>query len=112
MIMKTQDYLSYSNHDKVWSLLPWYINGSLEASELELVEQHLRICLRCRREVAEQGTLYIALHHAPSVQISAIPSLERLMSRIRDEEKNLRKSNGNKRLKDQWLAGWRSRLLE
>ncbi len=106
--MKPQDYSSYASHDKVWPLLPWYVNGSLKGAELELVEKHIRICLRCRRELAEQSTLYIALQRAPVVKISAIPSLERLMSRIRDEEESRRKPNSNAGWKDRWLAGWRT----
>jgi len=33
-------------------LLPWYVNQTLSAEELEQVEQHLETCERCRTEVA------------------------------------------------------------
>lgn len=32
------------------ALLPWYVNGTLDAGERARVEQHLAQCLRCRRE--------------------------------------------------------------
>ena len=41
-------------HAEVWNLLPWYVNGTLDADDLELVEAHLTQCLTCRTELAEQ----------------------------------------------------------
>ncbi len=90
--MKPQDPTPYANHDRVWALLPWYLNGSLKASELELVKEHLRVCLLCRKEAAEQETLYHRLQHAPLVEVSSKPSFQRLLSRIREEEGSRRKS--------------------
>jgi anti-sigma factor RsiW len=39
------------------ALLPWFVNGTLEASERAAVEQHLLGCSRCRDEVAFLGAL-------------------------------------------------------
>ena len=41
-------------HAEVWNLLPWYVNGTLDADDLRLVEEHLTQCLTCRTELAEQ----------------------------------------------------------
>ena len=40
-----------SAHRAADALLPWLVNGTLEADERAAVEQHVRECARCRREV-------------------------------------------------------------
>jgi hypothetical protein len=106
--MNTQQSSAYSNHDEVWSLLPWYANGSLEGSDCERVKAHLQVCLVCRRELANQAMLAKHLEHAPSVEISYKPSFERLMSRIHEEEGIRAKANGNNQTQGQtpWLTHW------
>ena len=37
-------------HTQAWSLLPWYVNGSLAEGERTLVRAHLGECLVCARE--------------------------------------------------------------
>ena len=38
-------------HENAWSLLPWYLNGSLAEYEHKAVDDHLNECLVCRREL-------------------------------------------------------------
>ena len=84
--MNTQQYSSYANHDEIWLLLPWYVNGSLQEFEREQVKAHVRVCLTCRRELAHQAMLAKHLEHTPRVEISSKPSFDRLMSRLQEEE--------------------------
>lgn len=39
-------------HDTVQELLPWYVNGTLDAGEIARVEAHLQDCAECREELA------------------------------------------------------------
>jgi len=39
------------HHESAWELLPWYVNGSLNADEAVPVERHLANCPACRQEV-------------------------------------------------------------
>ena len=39
------------NHRSCWKLLPWYVNGTLEAGERAGIERHLEGCDACRQEV-------------------------------------------------------------
>lgn len=41
-----------SEHDTVQELLPWYVNGTLDAEEVARVEAHLGGCAECREELA------------------------------------------------------------
>ena len=84
--MNTQQSSSYANHDEIWLLLPWYINGSLQVFEREQVKAHVQVCLTCRRELASQAMLAKHLEHTPRVEISSKPSFERLMSRLQEED--------------------------
>lgn len=84
--MNSQDSQAYANHDDIWLLLPWYANGSLEAGERERVTAHLRVCLLCRKEIAEQTMLAKQLRHEPAVEISPKPSFDRLLARIQSEQ--------------------------
>jgi hypothetical protein len=84
--MSAHDTKTYHDHDEIWLLLPWYVNGSLDAAEHERVKTHARVCLLCRREIADQSLLAKRLQHEPRVEISAKPSFDRLMARIQSEQ--------------------------
>ena len=71
-----------SEHQRAFELLPWLVNGRLEASEREAVEGHLRSCLPCRRELKEQQRLRTALREHPAVHISLKTSFDRLTRRL------------------------------
>jgi len=73
-------------HERVFELLPWLVNGRLEAAEREAVEAHLRSCLPCRREVKEQQRLRTALREHPAVHISPQTSFDRLTRRLAEPE--------------------------
>jgi anti-sigma factor RsiW len=66
-----------ATHKVVDVLLPWFVNGTLEDEERALVEQHLRQCERCRREVEWLQELHAACAGASP----AVPRLrEQLMT--------------------------------
>jgi anti-sigma factor RsiW len=73
---------SPNEHERAFELLPWFVNGRLDAAEREGVESHLRSCLPCRRELKEQQRLRTALREQPAVHISPQTSFERLTRRL------------------------------
>ncbi|HEX5758721.1 MAG TPA: zf-HC2 domain-containing protein, partial [Thermoanaerobaculia bacterium] len=54
-------------HEQLERLLPWYVNGTLEAGERAALEAHLAACARCRGEVAREEGLAAALRGAEDV---------------------------------------------
>jgi hypothetical protein len=49
--------LHSSPHEQAQQLLPWYINGTLEAGETAMVEGHLAECAECRADLAAEQVL-------------------------------------------------------
>ena len=80
--MNEQEQSQARSHDAVWELLPWYINGTLEASEHALVDQHVRACLLCHRELDGQQRLHELVRQSDTVRILSRSSFETLMRRI------------------------------
>jgi len=52
-------------HQQIETLLPWYVNGTLDAEETALVEGHLAECAACRAELEAEKAL--------AVDIAALP---------------------------------------
>jgi hypothetical protein len=65
-------------HSRAFELLPWLVNGSLGTPERDAVEQHVRSCLACHRELKEQQRLRAALRAQPVVHLSPQTSFEKL----------------------------------
>jgi hypothetical protein len=65
-------------HTRAFELLPWLVNGSLGAEEHDAVEQHVRSCLACHRELKEQQRLRAALRAQPAVHLSPQTHFDKL----------------------------------
>ena len=65
-------------HERAFELLPWLVNGTLQAAERDVVEQHARTCIVCRRELREQQRLATAVRAQPAVHVSAQAGLDEL----------------------------------
>lgn len=92
-------------------LLPWYVNGTLEGVDFELVEAHLRVCITCRREVAEQQRLAETIRRSPLLDLASHASFARLMQRIAQERSQAnRRKRGWNGLQPRWarLSEWLS----
>ena len=72
-------------HSRAFELLPWLVNGSLGAAERDAVEQHVRSCLSCHRELKEQQRLRTALRAQPAVHISPQTGFEKLARALEGE---------------------------
>jgi hypothetical protein len=72
-----------NDHQKVWEILPWYVNGTLEGHEHEFVARHILRCQSCADEIVRCQSIAAAVRS--SEEAARMPSpehLARLMERI------------------------------
>jgi hypothetical protein len=70
-------------------LLPWLVTGQLAADEAARVEAHVNTCPLCRADLEQQRNLRDCLRADDRVEYSPQPSLQRLMSRIDELDREL-----------------------
>ena len=64
MTQGARDTSHSSEHQEVWELLPWYVNGTLDDRERTSVEAHLMPCTVCQDELARCRNLVAAVRVA------------------------------------------------
>jgi hypothetical protein len=74
--------LSPRPHSRALELLPWLVNGTLTGEEREAVEQHVRACIACRREMKELERLHAAVRARRTVDVSAEAGFDRLSAEL------------------------------
>ena len=70
------------SHEDAWLSLPWLANGRLSGAERLRIEEHVRGCAQCAREVALQRRLCDVLTEPERVTYAPGPSFRKLMDRI------------------------------
>jgi hypothetical protein len=65
--------------DRLFELLPWYVNDSLSLAEKKLVEDHLKVCSRCQKELEEIKLLYSGVKELGEVFASPHVETEKLV---------------------------------
>jgi hypothetical protein len=70
-------------HQRIWELVPWYVNGTLSGPDRERVEDHLPGCRRCRDEAEACQRTSEAIRSLGEVAPSPHPvQLQRVLARI------------------------------
>ena len=68
-------------HDKVFELFPWYLNGTISETERQIVDGHVRACAACRDQLGRERDIYRAMSAESSLEF--IPaSFSRLQARL------------------------------
>jgi len=65
-------------HQQISLLLPWYLNNSLEQDEQQQVENHLRSCILCSRELLVLRKLAAAVKQPSALDVAAEASFAKL----------------------------------
>lgn len=75
-----------TEHERVFELLPWLVNGRLDTHDYPLVTQHLEQCAQCRVELAAQQRLNAAINQPSKVEFAPQASFNKLWDRIEADE--------------------------
>jgi anti-sigma factor RsiW len=73
---------STAEHQHVWELLPWLVNGRLSEPDCRRVEAHLYACSACREEVAAQRAIYQVIAADTAIEQMPTAGLNKLRQRI------------------------------
>lgn len=84
--MKSPIHNAHHDHDEVFSLLPWYVNGSLDQAESQRAEAHTKVCLRCRGELLAQQKIAQRIQDADIGALEINAGFESLRARIASAE--------------------------
>ncbi|MGZ8190176.1 MAG: zf-HC2 domain-containing protein [Methylococcaceae bacterium] len=91
--MKNVHNIRDSDHQKIFLLLPWYVNNTLYGQEKQKVEEHLKVCRSCQNETACLKELSVAVNQVDSLEAAAHASYIRLKQHIHEAEKSQIKQN-------------------
>jgi hypothetical protein len=91
---------SKSEHQKVWDLLPWYVNHSLDTAEQDVVKNHVRTCITCRIELNQQQQVFEKIQQTDFLQQVSQVSFAQLKKRIEEQPKLCALAKHNKPKKE------------
>jgi hypothetical protein len=77
----------YPAHQEILLLLPWYVNNTLHSAEVKTVENHLKVCLTCRREIESLYKLSVAARQVGPLDSVAHASFLQLKKRLHPNAK-------------------------
>jgi hypothetical protein len=74
-------------HQRIWEILPWYVNRTLPPDEAAAVAEHAAVCARCRDEIEACRAVAGAVIEAGEVSPTPHPvRLTRLLHRVEQYE--------------------------
>lgn len=76
------DQLTSGDHEYIEKLLPWFVNGTLDATERERVQRHLDSCKDCKHSVNELIAIETGIRAEPATPLIPTPDVDRLMASV------------------------------
>ena len=100
----TADSVRGAQHEDMWELIPWLVNGRLSGEAAAPLSAHLEHCEECAREYAEQLRIFSAMQADDSIAFAS----EAVLSEARDAARRRAGSGAHKPLVAQLGRGLRS----
>jgi hypothetical protein len=84
--MKPMPLKTYTAHQELSLLLPWYVNKTLHGAELKDLENHLAVCLVCKREMNQLQKLAQAVSQSGAGDSAEQAAFSRLKKRLHGDQ--------------------------
>lgn len=75
---------SQSDHDEVIALLPWFVNKTLDQSQIAKVSNHIKSCEECQREIQFLTTLHNSAQDDAQLNYQEHADVELSLSSVMD----------------------------
>lgn len=92
-----------STHQKVQTLLPWFVVETLSAEERHLVQQHLGQCSQCRADLDAEQQLQRQVQASPP-NSDLMPDVDRAFAKLRPRLDSKRHMSLTERLQRFWAG--------
>jgi hypothetical protein len=70
------------DHPEIFELIPWYVNGTINAIDRQKLDTHLPTCAACRDEMLQERRIYQAMSADSGIEYMPAASFSRLKARI------------------------------
>lgn len=88
--MNRSDAIGHEEHRWAVQSLPWYVNGTLDESDVARLQAHLKVCAECQRDLHSEQALARRMAASPVVDYAPQASFSRLMRRLETDEQGPR----------------------
>jgi anti-sigma factor RsiW len=78
----SSDSVPGGKHAIMWELIPWLVNGRLNAEEAAAVKAHIESCAECGGEYAQQLHIFDAMQADESIAFASEASFQKLAARL------------------------------
>lgn len=109
--MKQLQTKTHLNHQELSQLLPWYVNKTLRGAELKAVEEHVSVCLTCKREAMQLNRLAQAVIHEGALDSAEKASFSRLKMRLHGSDQTTSLNQANHVDQDKLVSFDKAKLM-
>ncbi|HEY3851328.1 MAG TPA: zf-HC2 domain-containing protein, partial [Steroidobacteraceae bacterium] len=76
------NHIVCAEHQEIYDLMPWYVNGSIAEADRQKVEAHVRTCAACREDLEQERRVYRAMADDTGLEYMPTASFKRLQASL------------------------------
>ena len=107
-LLNTRTSSADDQHQDVWELIPWFVNGSMPSGQKKMVQAHIKTCPECATEIARQHKLAKHVATADPFDAPVSRSWETLRGQIAAEAPAVRQGGFDLW---RWLSDFKTGLI-
>jgi hypothetical protein len=71
-----------ADHPEISELIPWYVNGTIGATDRQKLDAHFLLCAACRDELLQERRIHQAISADSGIEYMPAASFKRLQARL------------------------------